>query len=292
MNDRAADIRRPAERFYWGVLDVASLPPAVGRRKREQLDALFETVLPVPIESVHAVYAPIKRSGSIVLACAADAESLRPLAADPSAVSLSPSATPPEVLARLPGGVRPDPAAINLLTGPYTPARIRAASRRRSAIIAASCVIAAAFFVYGTEARVASHRAAAADARDRIGEVHARVLPPAARPGPRHHEFLGELRRVRRAAAAPPEQQDAADTLAALLGSWPADRRTQTRSIVVAPGAITIETSCEDSEQAELFVAAISPPQGWALSPQNIRRVRDRVDVTLRFSPIGAGATR
>src|SRR5690606_20144757 len=73
----APDHRRlswPPDRFYWGVLDVRDLPRNADRCY------LLEPVLPVPIESVQAVYEPV--GDGRVLACAAPREALEVLEAN------------------------------------------------------------------------------------------------------------------------------------------------------------------------------------------------------------------
>ncbi len=73
---RVAQVRWPAERFYWALLDGGLLPRR-GRRRR-QLGYLFERFVPgVAIEEVHAVYRAVPGARNRFLACGAPAEKLR-----------------------------------------------------------------------------------------------------------------------------------------------------------------------------------------------------------------------
>ena len=88
-------VRCPSTSLYWAVLDASMLPRRPGSPSGRQLGYLFEEVLPVPIESVHAVYLPLH--GQHYLACGAD-EALVRAAHDNGALALVPTELPPFVV--------------------------------------------------------------------------------------------------------------------------------------------------------------------------------------------------
>ena len=111
-------LRWPPDRFYLAVLDAGVVP---GRRRpsTEQLGYLFESLVPQPLEELHAVYHPL--GDRRYLACALPREALGEV--DEAALSLSPDALPELVSDRV------DPAELELLSGPYAPPRIRRVDR-------------------------------------------------------------------------------------------------------------------------------------------------------------------
>src|SRR5690606_28215298 len=79
----------PPERFYWAVLDEPC-PRRLTARHRARLGYSFESVLPAPIEAVHATYLS---AGDRTIACAIDRDNLEQVRAD-GALSLHPAAAP------------------------------------------------------------------------------------------------------------------------------------------------------------------------------------------------------
>ena len=102
----------------------------------------------------------------------------------------------------------------------------------------------------------------------RVGEaemvVYERVLGPAARravgtPFPPERRLVAEMRRLEetRSGRAPvPETVDCARVLSSLLACWPADVNVITRSIVVAPKAITVQRPGGGPLRRETFMGS------------------------------------
>lgn len=112
-------LRWPSDRFFWSVLDVPGT-----RLTGELPTALLDEVagdIPVPVEDVHVVVAPLD-AGKLV-ACAARRAELEELAQ--SARSLVPDQIPDAI------GGNTDPQRLNLLVGAYEPQSSRREKARR-----------------------------------------------------------------------------------------------------------------------------------------------------------------
>ncbi len=290
--EKALHLRWPAERFYWAVLDASALTGATMRPGHfgRQLGYLFEGVLPgMTIEQVHAVYQPLPSGGGErrYLACGLARDVIQDTVAA-EALTLSPASLPSFV------GADVEPDAFNLLTGSFLPAAVRALQRRwllSLGVIAAICV---ALLVVGIELRVGAIQAqidqvaAARDAAlvEALGPqaLAAATLPPELR-------LTTELRllsQTRQADPAVVDVTDASRTLAALLARWPADVRTATESISIAPDSITIVAQVPAMADAQRLADAMGDLSGWQLvQPQSEAR-RDHVMVTLhlRAAPV------
>ena len=285
--DRALRLRWPAERFYWAVLDASALSGATMRPGlfSRQLGYLFEGVLPgMTIEQVHAVYQPLPGGDGQrqYLACGLARDVIENTVAA-EALTLSPASVPSFV------GADVEPDGFNLLTGSFLPAAIRALQRRwllSLGVIGAICV---ALLVVGLELRVRATRvqidrvSAARDAAfvEALGSqaLASGVLPPELR-------LITELRLLSQTRQADPALVDVADgsrTLAALLAQWPADVRTATESISIAPDSITIRAQVPTMADAQRLADALRDLVGWQLvQPQSEAR-RDHVIVTLHL---------
>ncbi|MFG0243490.1 MAG: hypothetical protein ACF8R9_11960 [Phycisphaerales bacterium JB054] len=267
-----SEVRLPPERFYWAVLDA----PAA-RDRRTALGYLFETVLPVPVERVHAVYLPI--SDGRFLACGMDREQL---AAHDGALVLGPKAMPEF----LDGAV--DPVTINLLVESFEPRAVRRA-RRRVAFIACAAILACALAVGWGELRRASrwHEISESFAQATAG-VYDRVLPASTGAVPPAARLTAELRTLDRTRTDAPagSPREIAPTLAAVLASWPPGLPASTESLSAAPGAITLTVRLPDEASAERLERELKPPPGWRVSQPTVQREREGLTVRVRMEPI------
>lgn len=266
------EVRLPPERFYWAVLDA----PAA-RDRRAALGYLFESVLPVPVERVHAVHVPL--SGGRVLACGMDREQL---AAHEGALVLGPE-TLPEFLDEA-----VDPVAINLLVGSFEPRGIRRA-RRRVTLIACAAILACGLVMGWGQLRRASRwqeisesfAKATAGVYDRVLPASTGSVPPAAR-------LTAELRTLDRTRTDAPagSPREIAPTLAAVLTSWPPGLPASTESLTAAAGAITLTVRLPDESSAERLERELKPPRGWRVSQPTVQREREGLTVRVRMEPI------
>lgn len=270
------EVRLPPERFYWAVLDA----PAA-RDRRAALGYLFESVLPVPVERVHAVYSPLRENR--FLACGMDREQL---AAHEGALVLGPETLPEFLHASVAEPI--DPAAINLLLGSFEPRAIRRA-RRRVTLIACGAILACTLAVGWGQLRRASrwHEISDSFAQATAG-VYDRVLPASTGSVPPAARLTAELRTLDRTRTDAPagSPREIAPTLAAMLASWPPDLPASTESLTAAGGAITLTVRLPDESSAERLERELKPPPGWRVSQPTVQREREGLTVRVRMEPI------
>lgn len=272
------EIRLPPGRFYWGMLDGGALPRNPSRRET-RLGYLFESVLPVPVESIHAVYAPLD-SGRVV-ACGIDRGALSEHA---GALVLGPDG-PPDLF---PEDV--DPRSLNLLVGEFEPRAIRRARARLVSIVCAGVMLLALTIGWGQLRRAAAHAERARSLSDATAAVYDRVLPPSTSALPPAARLTAELRSLdrtrgeKKGIAGPTE---IAPTLAAMLASWPSGLHVTTDAITASPTAITLAVRLPDEPAAERFERELRAPEGWRLSQPSVQRERDGITVRVRMEPGG-----
>ncbi len=268
-----SEVRLPPERLYWAVLDA----PAA-RDRLTALGYLFESVLPVPVERVHAVYLPL--SDGRFLACGMDREQLA--AHDDGALVLGPETMPQF----LDGAV--DPVTINLLVGASEPGAIRRA-RRRVTFMACAAILVCALAVGWGQLRRASrwHEISESFAQATAG-VYDRVLPASTGSVPPAARLIAELRTLDRTRTDAPagSPREIAPTLAAVLASWPPGLPASTESLTAAAGAITLTVRLPDESSAERLERELKPPPGWRVSQPTVQRERDGLTVRVRMEPI------
>lgn len=275
------DVRLPAGDFYWGVLDTSILPPAGPARRRVQLGHLFEEVLPVHVESVHATYVPT--GPDRVVACAMDRQRLRALQGD-GTTRLGPDA-PPHGLGADSG--RFDPESINLMTGPFEPASARRARRRFVALVAAGIALGCTLLFVGFERRVRAAAGERVAVETLIDRVYADVLPVApARSQPDAARLTAELRTLRRTRVdvsghAPRADDDVPALLARVLAAWPTELDAQTDALSVSAESIVTSLSVPSAEDAQAVVSALATLEGWRFVESNATPERGRVRVRL-----------
>lgn len=267
----------PPDRFYWGVLDTSGLPRGADR------SYLLEPLLPLPVESVHTVYA--SAGDGRVLACAAPREALDEV--DPSALSLAPELLPEAV-----GDLQVDPARLNLLVGPYQPRpvrRLRAVWRASATVIIALCAGLAAL---GLHRRAQVYERAAVDAQVALSTLYDQVLPTrlansSQDPALLLSTELERLRRTRSDAAPAQSTGDAAIILADLLARWPGEVMLRTESLTVAPAEITLTILVDAAEHVEPVRTALAGLEGWRLAlPRTESTNQGDVRVTLRLTKV------
>lgn len=247
-----------AARFHWALLDEPC-PRLLSPRRRARLGYTFESVLPAPIESVHAAYAP---AGDRTVACAMDRDELEQIRAG-GAIALHPAAAP----AFIADQVEPPLDRLNLLTGAFEPPALTRHRRRRALETIAAIILVTAILGLGAQRRIDAARAAAAAADTARLALLADILPPA--PGATQApelRLVGELRRLQRTRAAPAADlapPDAAAPLADLLAAWPADLHVRTRQLRASPTEVHIQVAFDAIEQADVLAAALGEARGW-----------------------------
>jgi hypothetical protein len=286
----------PAECFYWALLDASILGQRGVKRRQKQLGYLFEAVLPVPIDDVHAIYRSVPGSDQRYLACgmARDAILDRLAESGDKAVALTPCG--------LPRAIRDDDAAsginpveLNLLTGALEPPRVRTLRRRWLGAVTLLIVLVGAIVLVGFERRIARAQSQARTLHEACLGVYTQVLgsdavsesgrlPPAAR-------LTIELRELRRTHRQPPvdtQLVDASGMLANLLALWPDETYAQVESLSCAPEEITVRAMLPTSDDAQALRTALASLPGWRLRMPQIISTRDAVRATLQFEPAAA----
>jgi hypothetical protein len=289
--------RWPAHRFYWALLDdPAHTGTAAGVRRRlpggrfvtsgrsrVRLGYLFESHLPVPIESVHAVYLRLGQGRALACALSDDA-----FAEHRDALTLGPAS-----LQAFLSGLA-DPEELNLLTGPWEPARVRGARRRWRASVALGVSVLIALGAWGAERRVGAWNSRRAEAHAAIDAIHAEVLPAdgAVSRAPAPVAFTAELRTLRRTrsgADAPPVSRDAAVTLAALCDAWPPEVEARVETLAVSHDAVRIGALMPSRDAARRLAAAVGRfAPGWSMSQPELGALREGVRLRLSFERTGA----
>lgn len=269
----------PRERFYWAEIDPGPIAPR--RVTSRRLGYLFEPVLPVPLESVHAVYARSSRGAYV--ACAMDREALKALRTTES-LAVTPSSTP-EFIG---GTVGPD--RLNLLTGEFEAAAIRRARTRWTLRIAAIMALAATLLTIGLQRRIdhaaATRRAVTAAITDAIE----RAVPASASSSQLPELVLvSELRRLEQTRAAPSwSDEDVALPLAAILSAWPREAEARTQSIIATPAGLTVNATVADHDRAQILATALTPTsaalESWRSAQPQVRSERGGMRVTIRLS--------
>lgn len=274
----------PADRFYWGILNAAALP----RRARgtpEQFGYLFEAVLPVAVDTIHAVYLPL--GPDRVLACGMPRAAVQEHAAMPW-VTISPRSLPPFISSSLDEPIEPE--RINLLVGEFEPAPIRSHRRTTTLIACAAIVLCAALVVTGQSRRAARERERAFALETATAQIYDQVLPPSTSPVPPSVRLTAERRSLERTRGTPAPEAGPTEVtppLAALLSSWPNTLHLTTDSLSASPTAITLSVRLLDETAAERFERELRPPPGWTLRQPNLVRDRDGIAVRVRMEPEG-----
>jgi len=276
---------RPASGCYWAILEAPGVPLSRGRRTSPSvalaLDQLFENELPVPIDSVHAVYRRIDQRRVLAVAIPIDE-----LGAVPAGVNEVSPATVPECLSI---DERIDPRELNLLTGPYEPPAL---GRERSARLNSTLlgmVLVCGLIAWGFSRHESAFAIAAAKTEAGHAELARRLMPdrsvPLAKVQQRVNAELEELRRVTAAGRGGHAQFDAADTLEGLLRGWPAEAASvRTDLVSITPTAAALTVGLEGDAQA--FVARLGAPEGWALEPPQLSVTRTGTQLSLQFKPV------
>jgi hypothetical protein len=281
--------RWPADRFYWAVLDTTLLPGR-WRRREAALAAVFEDLLPVPIERVQATYRHLGRGRCI--ACAADLNSVRRVRAG-GAFSLAPSAVPGFVTADL------DPGGLNLLTGSEEPMTAQRLRRWWTVLVVATVLLGASAVTIGAERRVRALDAATHRLEILRRDVLHDVLGPDVLPAGQPPALLlaAERRRLQqtRTATAPElELIDVSPFLATLLSRWPdaishpvgADPSwIRIESIVITPTVVTVRGRVRDSAAAQRLHAAIRATPGWTSGPLQVTTTANGVAIMVQVHP-------
>jgi hypothetical protein len=263
--------RRPAQSFYWATIDGLGWKTA-GPLPAALLPVLADEI-PIALEDVHAVCAPLDLGRLLVCACPRAALA----SADTAASTLVPDS--------LPDGVSCDAEAggFNLLVGEFEPPPIRRARRARHLHPACACLICLVLIGLGF-ARRAHHASAAAGQAAKAADVVLSHLTPDKRENS-VMEQVGFVRAAADAASRARAPADAAAGLEALLKSWPASITCKPQSVSVSEGGVSFGVMVEGDPAP--FLKAFIPPPGTALDEPRITSVGPVTRLNLHLHPTG-----
>lgn len=267
----------PASELYFAVLNRPVSPR--GRARAEELGYAFEATVPVPLDSVHAVYRPLPDAR--VLAIAIEKTRAESLARTHTSAHLP---AWPDWLAPLAEHI--EPTSINILSGPCCSPRVAAARQAliRHAWIGLALIALTASL--GLERRIRAQHADAISTQARVAEIYTRALGPALNTAqPQAARMTSELRRLR-ATRDPAESRDQtpADTvLAGLLSAWPADSQARTESITIVERTVEVILRVDDLDAAQTFITALGTASGLRPGPAKTDREGDEIRVSLRL---------
>lgn len=252
--------RWPADRFFWAVLapDVSVREKLEAPSVRAELDDLLAAHLPLPAETVAAAYAQLPDGR--VLACAASSEQIRAEAS--GAVTLTPIDLPCWLTAMPEGGL----AALNVLTGPFTPRAVASARLRVPMIGAAVVTLASAIACLEFANRIATTNTAivhASDATRALADSQAaRGIPPSIEPLELRAAAEAVRLRATRAAGIRDGASDASTMLESVLRAWPADGSANLLNLRSSPSGVMIVAVAPRPDDANRLIQAMSSIRG------------------------------
>jgi hypothetical protein len=263
--------------LYFAVLDRPVSPR--GAARREELEYALEAAVPRPVDTVHAVFAPLP-DGRVV-AVGIDRDQALQLGRS------CPQATPaewPSWLLPLVGSL--DPHDCNLLTGPCRSPLSRAAWRSVAAHTLVGLSVLSTLAVAGLERQIRHESDLAAEHSALAQSIYSDALGGAGSPSqPAAARMTSELRRLRATRNSSPDRADGqpADlVLAALLKGWP-DLNAKTESITVAERAVDVQIIVDDLDAAQTFIQAFGGASGLRLGPTTTDRQPDGVRLSVRL---------
>jgi hypothetical protein len=274
-------VRWPAESFYFAVLDGSLLPRSFFLKPTEQLGYLLEPLVPQPLEELHVIFHPLPKRR--YLACAIPRKTLAS-SLHPSTLTLTPESLPPFVSEN----VLPD--RLNLLTGPFTPKRVRELKARWSFELAALLVVCMLLISVGFEQRVGAERRAQAATAQLTSSIYREILGEryASLPLPPPLQLTAELRTLRQTRAAASDMpgdstRDVSLDLANLLGLWPRSVNLETESLQLNQKSLSIVGMVPSSEQAEVLSSSFALLKGFELEQPSVQSLGSSVRVSVQM---------
>jgi hypothetical protein len=242
---------------------------------------VLDEQIPVPSAGLHAVGVPLGDGRAVV--CAVPRDRLLRLESDPLRAELFPSGVPASIdeAAR---GLAPAPSNFNLLVGEFEPARFRRARRRRVLTAAAATLVVCVVLSIGFERRASHWREVATSARLATDQLVARAdLGGTEASLEVVSASVDRLHAIRTAAAQAAPSPDAALALAQLLRGWPASASSETQSISIAGGIVSVSTTVRGDPRT--FLDALQVPADWTLDEPRLNSVGDLTRLTLSLRP-------
>jgi hypothetical protein len=258
----------PADRLFWSIVDASGIRAG---RAPSGLWPLVEEDVPVDPEQLWGIAAPI--DDLCIAVCAIRKVDLIDFA--PGAVSLTPESVPEFI---------PAPSEVfNFLVGEHEPRVARRARLRRHLFAAACILLSAALIATGLSRRTAAWNAEALAARNATDGVIASIAP---HPDWSRDDLALELMQRRQAVPAelaPPA--DAAEALAGVIANWPTQVANRPQAISASGVSASISVTVPGDAQA--FLAALKPPEGWRLNEPRLAAVDKVTRLNLELRKVG-----
>jgi hypothetical protein len=272
------------DQLYFAILDARVLDEK--RPTTRQLGFLFEATLPVPLESIHAIYRPF--GDNQYLACGIDRDRLRELATE-AVVTLTPSSFPEGV----PATIHPD--EMNFLTGEFEPQGVTTWRRLHRRTMAAAAILMVGLVVLGLERRSAFANQAVDQLEQDRRQTIASVLGNQANSHPHPDLLVTSERRLLEQTRSPGsiaggnplsdlEAADVSILLAQTLSRIPQDLPLRIESLVVTPQTITLTGEAQASVQAQALADPLATLEGWTLQQPRFDSHKDGVNFSLRLT--------
>jgi hypothetical protein len=272
------------DQLYFAILDAKVLDEK--RPTTRQLGFLFEATLPVPLESIHAIYRPL--GDNQYLACGIDRDRLRELATE-GVVALTPSSFPEGV----PTAINPE--EMNFLTGEFEPRGVTAWRRLHRSTLVAAALLVVGVVVLGLERRSAFANQAVDQLEQDRRQTIASVLGKQATSHPHPDLLVTSERRLLEQTRSPAslmggtsisdlEDSDVSIVLAQTLSRIPQHLPLRIESLVVTPQTITLTGEAQASVQAQALADPLATLEGWTLQQPRFDTHKDGVSVSLRLT--------
>ncbi len=280
-SNSSRDLRWPPERFYWSIVDSAAPQPS-GWADPDTIGALAEDDVPIAVSDtsddpsvsspLHAAYA--RMDDRRLLVCAIERAHLDDV--PPTTLTLAPASLP-ECLA---GQAAIDPAALNLLIGPFEPREVRRARSTRHAVSTLGAIVATTLLGLGLARHTDALRTQTRNSRASATLLATEALGRSTAKPP-ITALNEELEKIRLAGTRPSRAtNDAALALDHLLAAWPAG--CAPTMLAVAPDSITANVVVEDRAVLQGLVA----PVGFEAKPPRLSRVERGTSVALRWTRV------
>lgn len=304
---KRGSLHMAAESFYWALLD-ANVVKGARIRNTRQLDYLFETVIPLPVEQLQTAYLKLQpaRDGKLnYVACGMERERIRrelDQHGDPPLV-LRPAQVPEFIAAAVGEQVaKAELDQLNMLLGELEPKLLRTFRKRWRVQLAVLCGLCAFVITVGMERHAQHASAQAAQWELTRTQLIQQVLPTgtvASSRQPPELQLLAELRRLRQTRRQPRSELalvDVSHDLAILLARWPhPDMHIQTESISITPTAMTIRAVAPQSSNIQQLadsVSGLSESSTWRLTQPQISTARDAVQGTIQLRRAASASSK
>ncbi len=275
----------PAERFYWAVLETEQSSDRVdSKHARIHLDGLLETHLPVPPESLHAVYASL--GDGRVLACAVNRSDLATVSQE--WIALTPKSLPPFL-----SDIQLDTSVLNVLVRNFEPRVYHDAARRRTLIASSAMMLCTLLICVGWLRRVQA-------AADLDQSIEQQVVQAA------NHVLSGDCSSGSEAQAAIDRALDRSTMLASsgrdlatfdaamalqdLLAQWPHNDEVTVQNLSVTQDAVSVNIDVRGDAMA--FLKSITLPVNWKLDEPRLSTSNGTSRVSLVFRPTPKGGVK